>query len=122
MIPVFNFEGISGLFEVLKVIDGDTVCISIPIELKVNDINKSGIFKINIRLMGINTPEVGDNGYLEAKERLIQLVKECNNHVFIKLYKFDKYGRVLGELFKCKDSEISFNKIILDEGLARIYI
>ena len=83
-IQAFSFDGVCGTFEVIKVIDGDTVSICVPLELNICNTRKSGNFKLNVRLLGINTPEKKDQGYSEAKERLKELVEKCNNKVYFK--------------------------------------
>ena len=117
----FSFNGLDGIVDVVKVVDGDTIVISLPIDIKVCSITKCGNFKLYIRLIGINTPERNETGYTQAKERLIQLIGSCHNKVFIKFHHYDKYGRILGDIYDPNDTTVSFNKILLKEGLAKEY-
>jgi len=124
----FSFSGLSGAVDVLKIVDGDTIIISLPIDLKITEItdncqmHKCGNYKLYVRLLGINTPEKNEIGYTEAKERLTQLITSCQSvKAFVKFHKYDKYGRILGEIYDPTDLTISFNKILLKEGLAKEY-
>lgn len=128
----FSFEGLSDYVEVISILDGDTISISIPIFMQFGSskCERSGIYRFNIRLYGIDTCELKSKdsqeafSAKEAKTRLTQLISECNNKIFVKLLKYDKYGRILGELFKDDPSIVqstSFNQILLAEGLAKSY-
>ena len=66
-----------------RVIDGDTIDIG----------NES------VRLLGINTPERGEQGYEEAKEFLGQLVLGKNVTLEFVGERQDKYGRILAYVF-----------------------
>lgn len=127
-IPNFCFSGISSYVDVIKVIDGDTISISLDLELKINgNLVKNGIYRFNVRLLGINTEELHSKSIndkhlaIKAKDKLKDLITSCNNKVFIKLYKYDKYGRILGELFSNENDIVSFNDLLLNAGLAKRY-
>lgn len=85
-----------------RVIDGDTV-----------EINGS-----SVRLLGINSPERGEQYYAEAKEFMEK--ETLNKSVGIKYGrdKKDKYGRTLAYLYK--DGE-NINLRLVEEGLANYY-
>lgn len=121
----FSFEGISDYVDVISILDGDTICISVPINMQFGESKKniSDTFRFNIRLYGIDTSELKSKDPLahKAKTRLTQLIEESGNRIFVKLLKYDKYGRILCELYKNNDTEISFNNILLNEGLAKSY-
>lgn len=130
----FSFEGLSDYVEVLSVLDGDTICIEIPIFMKFGKSKHemNGVYKFNIRLFGIDTCELKSKDLCEAslakkaKCRLTELINECDNKIFVKLLKYDKYGRILGEIYKNNpdennENQKSFNDILLDEGLAKSY-
>lgn len=123
--PIFSFEGFSDYVEVLNTLDGDTICVIVPISLEFgNGKNKKfGLYRLNIRLLGIDTCELKSKSELafKAKDRLISLIDECEKKIFLKLYNYDKYGRILGELFKDSTCDVSFNQILLNEGLAKPY-
>ena len=63
---------------IANVIDGDTITT-----------NKNEI----IRILGINTPERNERGFLEAKERMEDLV--LDSKVILQCERKDKYGREL---------------------------
>lgn len=118
----FSFNDIDVTTKVNRVIDGDTVIVTIPITLKIgSNVCRNGEYEFSIRLYGINTCELKGNDRekaLSAKDRLQQLINGCNGEVFIKCKRYDKYGRILGELFSSEKSDKSFNQILLEEGLA----
>ena len=117
--------------ELIRVIDGDTVDAMI-------DCGFSTFKKERIRLYGINTPETRTRDLkekekgLDAKARLIELLKEGDNKFIVEtsIDKKGKYGRLLGKLFRIKKSEHqalassnkSYNEILLDEGHAKEYL
>lgn len=83
---------------ILRVVDGDTVDALV-------DLGFSTHRKIRVRLYGINAPESRTRDLAEkklglaAKARLIEILDEQNNQVFLKSHGVGKYGRCLGELF-----------------------
>jgi endonuclease YncB( thermonuclease family) len=92
---------------VIRIIDGDTIVLS----------NKQ-----TVRLLAINTPEVGyhgkpsDAGALQAKEYLNRLL--LKQHVVLELDsdQTDKYGRTLAHVFM--DNGVHVNLVLLRRGLA----
>ena len=132
----FSFLGLSDYVEVISVLDGDTVAVAIPIFMQFGSskYEKSGIYRFNIRLYGIDTGELKSKDPEQsalahkAKNRLNELINECQNKIFVKLLKYDKYGRILGELYSKDPFEPetsvqtgSINQILLSEGLAKSY-
>ena len=116
--------------KLIKVVDGDTVDAMI-------DCGFSVFRKERIRLHGINAPESRTRNKeekkkgLAAKARLKELIKEGKNEFLVEtsIDKKGKYGRLLGKLFRIKDSEHqalastnkSYNEILLNEGHATEY-
>tara|TARA_B100000287_G_C20578916_1_gene759557 strand:+ start:633 stop:1016 length:384 start_codon:yes stop_codon:yes gene_type:complete len=116
--------------KLIRVVDGDTVDAMI-------DCGFSTFKKERIRLYGINTPETRTRDKKEkekgfaAKARLEELLGEGNNEFIVEtsIDKKGKYGRLLGKLFRIKDSEHqalastnkSYNEILLNEGHATEY-
>jgi endonuclease YncB( thermonuclease family) len=41
--------------------------------------------------------------------------------VWLKCHKFDKYGRVLADIYRSSEHGVSFSQILLAEGLAKEY-
>jgi micrococcal nuclease len=94
---------LEGPYTVTKVIDGDTL-----------DINTSQ----RIRLSGINTPEIGECYYQEAKDKLTQLTLE--KQVYLEKDKTDKgkYGRLLRYIYI---NNTLINELLVLEGYAKVY-
>ncbi len=86
--------------EVERVIDGDTVVVN----------------GTSVRLLGINTPEKGEEYFLEAKIFLEELVMDKS--VRIERKGKDRYYRELAYLF---DGSKNLNLEIVKEGLANYY-
>jgi len=103
---------------VIKVYDGDSITIAgrIP-ELK-NDV----IYKFNLRLNRIDTPEIKTNNPIEKeyaiKVRDILSEKIMNKMVNIKVLKTDKYGRYLAEVSYKK---LNINTWLLQNNYAIFY-
>jgi len=108
--PTFGIEDaeVDMIAEVYKVIDGDTF-----------DAFPSG----RVRLADINTPEVGEPGYQEAKNALTSLL--LNKEVYLDiddLYVMDKYNRLICLVFIDYNSThvLNVNKWLLENGYAEI--
>lgn len=96
-----------------RVIDGDTVVISI-------DLGNKTTWRDSFRLAGIDTPERGQPGFDEAADRLRNLLGAGLSRA--ETHKPDKYGRWLVTLWVPTDGgELCANEIMLSEGLARPY-
>ena len=109
--------------EIKRVVDGDTVDVII-------DLGFNTYIKRRIRMYGINAPESRTRDLeekakgLAAKERLKEYVEE--NKIVMKSWGKGKYGRILGELFTEKDSELglihtNINEALVSEGHAKAY-
>lgn len=92
--------------KVLKVYDGDTLWIALPIP-------ENTVYKYKARLYGYNSPELKHQGSaienaeskenielaIQAKKRLQDLV--CDGSILdVELLNYDKYGRILIKIFK----------------------
>jgi len=137
--PTFSLNGINTYAKVVSVIDGDTVVLVIPF------VNLH--FKFNCRLSNIDTFEIHSSNDkikehgLKAKYRLIELISKkklnCEDDVskkdiqnifcsdcylvYIKCYNFDKYGRLLVDIYINKEDEKNLSDILLQEKLAYMY-
>jgi micrococcal nuclease len=91
---------------VVEVIDGDTI------RLDNGEV---------VRLLGIDTPERGEEGYYAAAERLRELVED-KEVVLIRgnSSNRDRYGRLLRYVFVNNLNE-SINELMLKEGYAVVY-
>lgn len=94
---------LEGPFEVVNVVDGDTL-----------DIDTSE----RIRLSGINTPETGECFYQEAKDKLRELTE--GKVVYLEKDRSDtgKYGRLLRYIYV---DDVLVNSILVEGGYARVY-
>jgi micrococcal nuclease len=104
----------------VEVIDGDTVDIEIDLGFDV-------FIKQRLRLQGIDAPESRTKDLVEkelglkSKAWLIKKLKQSNLIVqTIKLDSVEKYGRMLGVIYK-QGEEISINDQMINEGFAWSY-
>jgi micrococcal nuclease len=100
-------------FTVIRAVDGDTV------ELEV-DVGFRSRYRDNFRLMGIDTPERGHEGFTEATERLTALLEQYAGQLELEVTKRDKYGRYLGEI-RVAETGFSINQQMIIEGHAKAY-
>ena len=99
---------------VIKVYDGDTITIATQIY------NDTNWYKFNIRLYGIDTPEIkGPNSEIAKKIRnnLILLILHKKVRIEI-LPTNDKYGRLLGNVFI---DDLHINNWLLANNMALPY-
>lgn len=92
-----------------NVVDGDTVDAFIDLGFKV-------CIKQRLRLAGLDTPERGQPGYLEAKAFVID--KVLDKVVMIRTEKVSKWGYFLADVF-IDGSHL--NKALLAESFAKPY-
>ena len=57
----------------------------------------------------------------KARDYLKSLVMNPNQLVYIKCGDFDKYGRLLGQLYINKDDIISINQMMINKGYGKEY-
>jgi endonuclease YncB( thermonuclease family) len=106
--------------KVVKVYDGDTIHVLFPY------FNK--MYKWNCRLTGIDTPELRTTNLLEKdfgyKVRDILSEKILNKVVKIKCGEFDKYGRLLCEVYEIENEtefKNSINNWLIENNYAFAY-
>ena len=132
----FNFDGLNCMCRVIDITDGDTIKVIINF--------KNDYYKLIVRLNNIDTCETkskceeNKQKGLDAKKRIFNLItgktidvvdkkyikNELNDNCYIcyiKCYDFDKYGRVLADIFSNEKSNDSFSSILINEKLAYIY-
>ena len=135
----FDFNGTCCPCKIIDIYDGDT-CIA---GIKWNN----QYIQIRLRLKGINSAEMKppknienrdsiiENAYL-AKKKLIEYCteespenckskKECEEImkknkkiIYVKMYHFDTFGRVISELYLDPEYNQSINKLMVDNGYA----
>ena len=103
----------SGLYQVLRVADGDTVTIRYP---------ESNTGKLKLRLNGIDAPEHSMHGKPEqpyAKESQALLTKLCSDGVILQITGVEKWGRTLAWLYT--PSGLCINSEMVRQGAAWYY-
>lgn len=132
--PEFSFAGKEFLSKVLDIYDGDTLTITIKVD--------NQYYRTNCRLMGIDTPELKSHDLEEknaarlARKHLIMLITgqnvspditrdevknlcaTANIIVKVKCLEFDKYGRLLIQLWK---NSLNLNDKMVEDKFAGKY-
>ena len=123
--PVFSFNGRIFLSKVLDVYDGDTCTILFEYN--------GEIMKYKCRCMGYDCAEMKPKKddptrdeqkklAIAAKNRFIELIGGIDSIVQIKCLDFDKYGRLLADVYIDYDNPIiHLSDILLNENLAYKY-
>ena len=138
--PHFSLNGQKLWGRVVNVYDGDTLTIVLSVF--------NGIYKFSVRMNGIDTCEVKSKNDKNkelacfARSRLLSLItckdvsetcvlndrKKINNFlnkstyfVWVECLEFDKYGRLLANIYIDDNSKESFSSILLNEKLAYEY-
>ena len=136
----FSLKNKEFVCKICDVYDGDTC--------KVIIYNENNFVKFTCRLLGIDTPEMKPLKTKENRDSEINKAKLCrnklislccnnnckvvdenykdilennNNLVKIRCHDFDKYGRLLIEIFDVNNINETFNNILIKEGLAKEY-
>lgn len=100
---------------VSNVVDGDTIDVNLDLGFDIT-------VNTRLRLYGIDTPEIRTRDLVEKAEgkKATALVEEkiLGKEVVLKIYKADKYGRYLADVYI--DDEC-LNKTLVEQGLAKEY-
>ena len=141
--PEFSLCGLTLVGKVVEMYDADTCKIALPLQ--------NSFYKFTCRLNGIDTPEIKprkdkpnreqeiiwakkaraellslvcntkiDNLEIK-KEDIINILQNNKNLISVKCLGFDKFGRVLVELYNINDNTKSFNDILVEKQLAVKY-
>jgi len=117
--PIFTLEGNFVQGKIVDVYDGDTV--KIVLNLSIN----SNYFRWNCRLSGINTPEIRTKNVKEKEFGLLvrdKLKERIENKILlIKCGEFDKYGRLLVEIYENNGQLFSINNWLIENNYAKPY-
>jgi endonuclease YncB( thermonuclease family) len=111
----FTYPITSG--HVIKVYDGDTITIASKMPYE-----NSSLFRFNVRLNGIDTPEIKSKHKSEkslailARDSLSQLI--MNKNVTLQNVKNEKYGRILADVYL---DDLHINKWMIDQQFAVEY-
>lgn len=92
-----------------NVVDGDTIDVEIDVGFDFKTTQR-------LRLMGIDTPERGEPGFMEATLFVSDIC--LNRNIQIRTYKKDSFGRWLADVFS---QEVFLNSLLIQEGLAKPY-
>jgi len=117
--PKFSLEGIVKLCKVVDIYDGD----SCRVVFQHNNIFN----KWNIRMNGYDSPEMRPSKKLEnrdeikkkaieSKNYLKSLIMNENQLVYLKCNGFDKYGRLLGNIYITKEDTQSVNDLMIENN------
>jgi len=144
--PEFSLCGLTLQGRVLSLYDGDTMSMALPVlntfykfTCRLNGIDTPEIKprkdkpnrdneivwakKARAELLKLVTQDEStffDNLDLK-KEEIIQKLQENRNLVTVKCLEFDKYGRLLVELYSSKTGDKSFSNWLVDKNLAVSY-
>tara|TARA_B100000424_G_scaffold264997_1_gene254048 strand:- start:860 stop:1309 length:450 start_codon:yes stop_codon:yes gene_type:complete len=121
---MFSFEGRECLGKVVDVYDGDTVKIVFPL----SDKEPERLYKWNCRLINVDTPELRTKNLKEKEfgKKVRDFLREKILHkvVNVKCLDFDKYGRLLVEIFTIENENIKeecINNWLIENGYAKKY-
>lgn len=114
----FSLNGYKTYAKCVYVYDGDTIHVVFKMP------NSNECFKWVIRLMGIDTPEMKSKNANE-KAKAVQTRdflkgKILDKIIIVDCLDFDKYGRLLGNIF-VEGEEISMNQQLINGGYAKAY-
>ena len=116
-VKIFSFEG-RKCDKVVDVYDGDTVKVVFPL----TDKEPERLYKWNCRLINVDTPELRTKNLKEkAYGKLVRdklREKILNKVVNVSCLDFDKYGRLLVEIFQ---DEMSINDWLIENNYAKQY-
>ena len=96
------------------------------------DLTNNQLNKWTIRMNGYDTPEMRPSRSLEnrdeikkkaieSRDYLKSLIMNENQLVYIHCGEFDKYGRLLGEIYVNKDDEKSVNQLMVENNYGYVY-
>ena len=135
-LPFFTMEGEHLVGKCVDVYDGDTVKIVMPIVLDGKLTNK--LFRWNCRINRVDTPEIRtknkkEKDYAKVVRNALR-EKVLNKLVFVKCLDFDKYGRLLTELYinddynyenidcnNCNDKLLNISNWLVNNKYAKEY-
>ena len=104
---------------VIKVYDADTI--TIASKLPYND---SPMYRLSVRLNGIDTPEMKGKGVEEEEKNAAKLARDfvsnlaLNKYVRLENIESEKYGRILADVYI---GDVHLNDVLLKERYAVKY-
>lgn len=127
--PAFTLSGTHCFARVVDVHDGDTLKVIMPVF-------GDHYYKFNVRLFGVDACELRSKCEanrvlaMEARSRLTELITGNPDTsdfdaepyvVYLRCANFDKYGRLLANVFSDTTCDTSFSDILINEGLVYSY-
>ena len=121
----FSLDGITKLCKVVDVYDGDTCRVVFE--------HNGSFNKWTIRMTGYDTPEIRPRKTVPNRDEVKARARESRDFlkskimgypeqlVFIRCACFDKYGRLLGEIFTDSDLTENINQLMITEGYGYEY-
>jgi len=104
---------------VIKVYDADTITIASKLPY-----NESPIYRLSVRLNGIDTPEIKGKGVEEEEKDAAKLARDfvsnlaLNKYVRLENIESEKYGRILADVYI---GDVHLNELLLKERYAVKY-
>ena len=104
---------------VIKVYDADTITIASKLPF-----NESPIYRLSVRLNGIDTPEMKGKGVSDEEKEAAKNARDfvsnlvLNKYVRLENIESEKYGRILADVYI---GDIHLNNLLLQEKYAVIY-
>jgi endonuclease YncB( thermonuclease family) len=133
----FSFNGQTTLCRLVDIIDGDSLVVILPV--------LNNYYKYHIRINGIDTCEIKSKNQdnktlaLQARCELLNIITK-NNHnfdiskdkikeilnsdiyiLYLECGEFDKYGRLLANVYLDDSKQISLSEHLINKNLAYIY-
>ena len=114
----FSLNGYKTFAKCVHAYDGDTIHVVFKMP------NSNDCYKWVVRMMGIDTPEIKTKNTYEkqlavkARDFLRDLI--LDKIVVIECLDFDKYGRLLGNLY-IEGNEMSISNMMIEKGFAKAY-
>jgi endonuclease YncB( thermonuclease family) len=98
--PKYSYKGKTKFCKVIKVYDGDTITVALKLEKK--------IFASSVRMFGYDSPEMKPLLSQKNRDKEIKAAKKAKQAISdkilgkivkIEILGFDKYGRILGNIY-----------------------
>jgi len=105
--------------KVIKVYDADTITIASKLPY-----DASPIYRLSVRLNGIDTPEIKGKGVSDEEKESAKLARDfvanlaLNKHVRLENIQSEKYGRILADVYI---EDIHLNELLIKERYAVSY-
>jgi endonuclease YncB( thermonuclease family) len=105
--------------KVIKVYDGDTITIASKLPY-----DSSPMYRLSVRLNGINTPEMKGKGVSEEEKESAKQARDFvhklvfNKYIRLENIQSEKYGRILADVYI---GNIHLNNLLIEERYAVKY-